>query len=247
MKIITAVSSTVLLPCPFSIITPTYGFLFVLIFPLCFLLKDTSNIYFLQRDDWILTVLQGARVWLRHKEQLLPSTVSSCDDSSLVLTTDYGKVRNFNFTLSIPKLHIAGFNFKIQTICLHVHPKARRICHTHNASANLNPHTLWSHLQGCTVVWEGSSVCVWVNSLNTCISYGGINTFCCNVRMAGMGFLWQVIGPSLSVWPFTVVFVSGGNPVSEAERGGGVVAAMDVKKQQQVLTKCLETKSVGQK
>lgn len=38
-------------------------------------------------------VLQGARVWLRHKEQLLPSTVSSCDDSSLVLTTDYGKVR----------------------------------------------------------------------------------------------------------------------------------------------------------
>uniref|UniRef100_A0A671Z009 Unconventional myosin-X-like n=1 Tax=Sparus aurata TaxID=8175 RepID=A0A671Z009_SPAAU len=34
----------------------------------------------------------GARVWLRHKEQLLPSTVSSCDDSSLVLTTDYGKL-----------------------------------------------------------------------------------------------------------------------------------------------------------
>ncbi|KAI9530386.1 hypothetical protein NQZ68_004404, partial [Dissostichus eleginoides] len=33
----------------------------------------------------------GARVWLRHKEQLLPSTVSSCDDASLVLTTDYGK------------------------------------------------------------------------------------------------------------------------------------------------------------
>uniref|UniRef100_A0A7N6AH58 Myosin X, like 1 n=1 Tax=Anabas testudineus TaxID=64144 RepID=A0A7N6AH58_ANATE len=37
-------------------------------------------------------VLQGARVWLRHKEQLLPSAVSSCDDSSLVLTTDYGRV-----------------------------------------------------------------------------------------------------------------------------------------------------------
>uniref|UniRef100_A0A8C4GEM4 Myosin-X n=1 Tax=Dicentrarchus labrax TaxID=13489 RepID=A0A8C4GEM4_DICLA len=35
----------------------------------------------------------GARVWLRHKEQLLPSTVSSCDDSSLVLTTDYDKVK----------------------------------------------------------------------------------------------------------------------------------------------------------
>uniref|UniRef100_A0A8C4DHE7 Myosin-X n=1 Tax=Dicentrarchus labrax TaxID=13489 RepID=A0A8C4DHE7_DICLA len=28
-----------------------------------------------------------------HKEQLLPSTVSSCDDSSLVLTTDYDKVK----------------------------------------------------------------------------------------------------------------------------------------------------------
>uniref|UniRef100_A0A3Q4MVZ9 Unconventional myosin-X-like n=1 Tax=Neolamprologus brichardi TaxID=32507 RepID=A0A3Q4MVZ9_NEOBR len=38
-------------------------------------------------------VLQGARVWLRHKEQLRPSTVSSCDDSTLILTTDYGKVR----------------------------------------------------------------------------------------------------------------------------------------------------------
>uniref|UniRef100_A0AAX7U8Y2 Myosin X, like 1 n=1 Tax=Astatotilapia calliptera TaxID=8154 RepID=A0AAX7U8Y2_ASTCA len=35
----------------------------------------------------------GARVWLRHKEQLRPSTVSSCDDSTLILTTDYGKVR----------------------------------------------------------------------------------------------------------------------------------------------------------
>ncbi|XP_053732174.1 unconventional myosin-X [Synchiropus splendidus] len=36
--------------------------------------------------------VEGAHVWLRHKEQLLPSTVSSCDDVSLVLTTDYGKV-----------------------------------------------------------------------------------------------------------------------------------------------------------
>uniref|UniRef100_A0A7N8XQH6 Myosin X, like 3 n=1 Tax=Mastacembelus armatus TaxID=205130 RepID=A0A7N8XQH6_9TELE len=44
-------------------------------------------------------VLQGARVWLSHKEQLLPSTVSSCDDLSLVLTTDYGKVRLFFFFL----------------------------------------------------------------------------------------------------------------------------------------------------
>nr|XP_057937730.1 unconventional myosin-X [Doryrhamphus excisus] len=37
---------------------------------------------------------EGSRVWLRHKEQLLPSTVSCCDDASLVLTTDYGKVIN---------------------------------------------------------------------------------------------------------------------------------------------------------
>ncbi|XP_037832026.1 unconventional myosin-X isoform X2 [Kryptolebias marmoratus] len=36
--------------------------------------------------------VEGARVWLRHKEQILPSTVSSCDDLSLVLTTEYGKV-----------------------------------------------------------------------------------------------------------------------------------------------------------
>ncbi|XP_056145205.1 unconventional myosin-X [Lampris incognitus] len=36
--------------------------------------------------------VEGARVWLRHKEQLLPSTVSSWDDASLVLATDYGKV-----------------------------------------------------------------------------------------------------------------------------------------------------------
>ncbi|XP_061579633.1 unconventional myosin-X [Cololabis saira] len=36
--------------------------------------------------------VEGARVWLRHKEQLLPSTVSSCDDSSLALSTNYGKV-----------------------------------------------------------------------------------------------------------------------------------------------------------
>ncbi|KAM7380623.1 hypothetical protein PAMP_003904 [Pampus punctatissimus] len=43
-------------------------------------------------NDVVLAImLQEARVWLRHKEQLLPSTVSSCDDTSLVLTTDYGK------------------------------------------------------------------------------------------------------------------------------------------------------------
>ncbi|XP_023806410.1 unconventional myosin-X [Oryzias latipes] len=36
--------------------------------------------------------VEGARVWLRHKEHLLPSTVSSCDDLCLVLGTEYGKV-----------------------------------------------------------------------------------------------------------------------------------------------------------
>lgn len=55
-------------------------------------------------DDEVVVafVLQGARVWLRHKEQLLPSTISSCDDSSLALTTDYGKVRR-PFFFSLPK------------------------------------------------------------------------------------------------------------------------------------------------
>ncbi|KAA8588217.1 hypothetical protein FQN60_001411, partial [Etheostoma spectabile] len=42
-------------------------------------------------DVFLPIVLQGARVWLRHKEQLLPSTVSSCNNLSMVLTTDYGK------------------------------------------------------------------------------------------------------------------------------------------------------------
>ncbi|XP_031661697.1 unconventional myosin-X [Oncorhynchus kisutch] len=38
--------------------------------------------------------VEGARVWLRNKELLLPATVSSCshDEGYLVLTTDYGKV-----------------------------------------------------------------------------------------------------------------------------------------------------------
>lgn len=47
---------------------------------------------------------------------------------------------------------------------------------------------------------------------------GGINTFCNKVRMTGMASLCQVIGLSLSVWQCMVVFVSGGNPVSERER-----------------------------
>ncbi|XP_018585084.1 unconventional myosin-X [Scleropages formosus] len=38
------------------------------------------------------TFVEGARVWVRHRDQLLPSTVSSCADASLVLTTDYGEV-----------------------------------------------------------------------------------------------------------------------------------------------------------
>ncbi|KAM9803310.1 unconventional myosin-X [Syngnathus typhle] len=36
--------------------------------------------------------MEGSRLWLRHHEQLLPCTVTSCDDTSLDLTTDYGKV-----------------------------------------------------------------------------------------------------------------------------------------------------------
>ncbi|XP_028809967.1 unconventional myosin-X-like [Denticeps clupeoides] len=35
---------------------------------------------------------EGARVWVREKEQLIPSTVNSCGDGTLVLTTDYGEV-----------------------------------------------------------------------------------------------------------------------------------------------------------
>ena len=46
-----------------------------------------------------LSAPQGSRVWLRHKELLLPSTVNSCDEISLVVTTDYGKVSR-----STPKL-----------------------------------------------------------------------------------------------------------------------------------------------
>uniref|UniRef100_A0A8D3CVK4 Myosin X, like 1 n=1 Tax=Scophthalmus maximus TaxID=52904 RepID=A0A8D3CVK4_SCOMX len=36
----------------------------------------------------------GARVWVREKEQFVPATVNSCGDGTLVLTTDYGEVRN---------------------------------------------------------------------------------------------------------------------------------------------------------
>ncbi|XP_028251166.1 unconventional myosin-X [Parambassis ranga] len=35
---------------------------------------------------------EGTRVWVREKEQLVPATVNSCGDGTLVLTTDYGQV-----------------------------------------------------------------------------------------------------------------------------------------------------------
>ncbi|XP_061897365.1 unconventional myosin-X isoform X2 [Entelurus aequoreus] len=34
---------------------------------------------------------EGARVWVREKEQLVPATVNSCGDGTLVVTTDYGE------------------------------------------------------------------------------------------------------------------------------------------------------------
>ncbi|XP_068607805.1 unconventional myosin-X [Brachionichthys hirsutus] len=36
--------------------------------------------------------VEGARVWVREKEQLVPATVNSCGDGTLVVTTDYGEV-----------------------------------------------------------------------------------------------------------------------------------------------------------
>ncbi|XP_028293369.1 unconventional myosin-X isoform X1 [Gouania willdenowi] len=35
---------------------------------------------------------EGARVWVNEKEQLVPATVNSCGDGTLVVTTDYGEV-----------------------------------------------------------------------------------------------------------------------------------------------------------
>ncbi|XP_032355467.1 unconventional myosin-X isoform X2 [Etheostoma spectabile] len=35
---------------------------------------------------------EGARVWVREKEQLVPATVNSCGDGTLIVTTDYGEV-----------------------------------------------------------------------------------------------------------------------------------------------------------
>lgn len=46
---------------------------------------------------WFVCLLQGARVWVREKEQLLPATVNSCGDGTLVVTTDYGEVWNAHF------------------------------------------------------------------------------------------------------------------------------------------------------
>lgn len=45
-----------------------------------------------------MCVLQGSRVWVNHKDQLVPSTVNSCGDGTLVLTTDYGEVRLSNLS-----------------------------------------------------------------------------------------------------------------------------------------------------
>lgn len=44
--------------------------------------------------NFYVCMMQGARVWVREKEQLLPATVNSCGDGILVITTDYGEVRN---------------------------------------------------------------------------------------------------------------------------------------------------------
>ncbi|KAK1166265.1 hypothetical protein AOXY_G12848 [Acipenser oxyrinchus oxyrinchus] len=41
---------------------------------------------------------EGTRVWLREKDQLYPCTVSSCTDSSLVLTADYGAVHSLELS-----------------------------------------------------------------------------------------------------------------------------------------------------
>lgn len=40
-----------------------------------------------------VSLIQGARVWVKEKEQLVPATVNSCGDGTLVLTTDYAEVR----------------------------------------------------------------------------------------------------------------------------------------------------------
>lgn len=63
-------------------------------------------------------------------------------------------------------------------------------------------------------------VCEKVNCLHMCFTSGlssRINTICNKVRMTGMGSFCQVVGLSLSVWQCMVVFVSGGNPVTERE------------------------------
>lgn len=47
---------------------------------------------------FVCLCFQGARVWVREKEQLVPATVNSCGDGTLVLTTDYGEVRSVEHT-----------------------------------------------------------------------------------------------------------------------------------------------------
>uniref|UniRef100_A0A8C2GUX8 Myosin X, like 1 n=1 Tax=Cyprinus carpio TaxID=7962 RepID=A0A8C2GUX8_CYPCA len=43
----------------------------------------------------------GSRVWVNHKDQLVPSTVNSCGDGTLVLTTDYGEAFVLYFRCSV--------------------------------------------------------------------------------------------------------------------------------------------------
>lgn len=102
------------------------------------------------------------------------------------------------------------------------------------------------HLQDYTIMWEVNQPVF--RSAHMCFISGlsgGINTFCNNIRMTGMGSLWQGTGLRLSVWPYMVVFVSGGNPVSEAQREAQSkrVSRGDGcwKRKKKLLTQCLES------
>lgn len=55
---------------------------------------------------FVCLCFQGARVWVREKEQLVPATVNSCGDGTLVLTTDYGEVRSVERTRNLVQHHL---------------------------------------------------------------------------------------------------------------------------------------------
>lgn len=57
--------------------------------------KKRKVFYCFLASKWgfYVSVIQGTRVWVREKEQLLPATVNSCGDGTLVITSDYGEVR----------------------------------------------------------------------------------------------------------------------------------------------------------